>query len=267
MERRLQSRSLRAAWVRLAVIFALGLASSPTSARAEPTTVTVRALAKGAKFIGDGMGGVRVIIRDAESGEVLAQGVTRGGTGDTSAIMSASRTRRDPISTPDAAAFTATLELDEPRRVEIIAYGPLAKRQAAARASITHWLVPGQSITGDGIVLELPGFVVDVLAPAAHQTFDRPPGQLELRANVVLMCGCPLTPRGRWDADQVSVTAVIKRDGRVLRTVRLRYAGKPNQFTAKLRVDQPGAYEVTVIAIDQKDSNTGVDATTFVIGG
>jgi hypothetical protein len=264
MERHAQSEAPRAAWVRLAVIFALGFASLPASARAEPTSVTVRVLAKSSKFIGDGMGGARVIIRDAGTGEVLARGVTRGGTGDTEKIMKTPRTRREPISTRDAAAFTATLELDEPRRVEIIAYGPLAKRQAAARASVTHWLVPGQSITGEGIVLELPGLVVDVLAPPAHRMLDRPPGALEIRANVVLMCGCPITPGGLWDADRLSVTAVIKRDGRPFRTLRLGYAGEPNQFAAELRVDRPGTYEVTVIALDQ-DANTGVDGTTFVI--
>ena len=45
---------------------------------AVPTTVTVRAKSKDAKFIGSHMGGALVVIRDAETGEVLAQGLTRG---------------------------------------------------------------------------------------------------------------------------------------------------------------------------------------------
>jgi len=36
----------------------------------------VRVLGKDSKFVGSSMGGARVILRDAETGEMLAQGVT-----------------------------------------------------------------------------------------------------------------------------------------------------------------------------------------------
>lgn len=120
----------------------------PSPERAEPTTITVRAIAKGAKFVGTSMGGVSITIRDTLTGALLAQGVTQGTTGDTAKIMTTPHKRGEGIATPDAAHFTATVDITEPRLVEISAYGPLAQRQAAARVSITHRLRPGQAITG-----------------------------------------------------------------------------------------------------------------------
>jgi len=83
-------------------------------------------LAKDAKFIGTGMGGVRVTITDAVSGELLAQGITEGGVGDTERIIEQPRKRGVPLATEDAAAFHATIDIDRPRRVEVLP--PLARR-------------------------------------------------------------------------------------------------------------------------------------------
>ncbi len=72
--------------------FAAGLALLvPAIALAEPTEITIRVLSKDGKFVGTSMGGARVILRDADTGEILAQGVTAGGTGDTARIMHARR--------------------------------------------------------------------------------------------------------------------------------------------------------------------------------
>ena len=49
-------------------------------------------------------------------------------------------------------------------RVE--AYGPVAQRQSAVTVTSTQWVVPGKDVTGgDAWLLELPGFIVDVVAP------------------------------------------------------------------------------------------------------
>jgi hypothetical protein len=169
---------------------------------AKPTEITVRVISRDAKFIGTSMGGVLVTLRDADTGELLARGKTRGGTGDTDRIMGA----REPgtfLSTPDAAKFSTTLDLDEPRRIEVTAYGPLAQRQGANRVSAVQWVVPGRDLTGgDGWVLEMPGFVVDALAPPAHVKLSGLPQAVTLRANVTMMCGCPVTPGGHWDANR-----------------------------------------------------------------
>ncbi len=47
------------------------LATAP--ATAEPTSVTVHAISQDAKFIGDSMGGVEVVLRNAKTGKQLAK--------------------------------------------------------------------------------------------------------------------------------------------------------------------------------------------------
>lgn len=235
-------------------------------ALAEPTAIDVRVISKGAKFVGTSMGGVEVVIRDAQTSEILAQGKTKGTTGDTAKIMTESAPHHAPVSTENAAVFRAVLDLSEPRRVKVTARGPLAQRQAENTASVTQWVVPKKPLTGgDGLVLELPGFAVNVLAPPAHIHLVGTPQSTQLRANVCMMCGCPITPGGLWDADRFEVAAFIYRDGEKRREVPLEYAGQPSQFHATLEVDQTGVYEVIVYAYDPANGNTGVDKTTFIV--
>lgn len=126
---------------------------NPPGASTNPTEIVVRVVGKDSKFIGTGMGGMRITLRDAHTGELLATGITAGGTGDTERIMQGGRRAR--LADDTAAKFTATLELDEPRLIEAEAYGPLAQLQAAHRVLSTQWVVPGRSLAGgDGWVLE-----------------------------------------------------------------------------------------------------------------
>lgn len=238
------------------------------TAAAEPTHVEVRVLSKGAKFIGTSMGGALVTIRDAETGALLASGTTEGGTGDTERIMRAQQGRHEPIATPDAARFRATLELETPRLVEVAAFGPLAQRQGANRATSTMWVVPGRHVTGgDGWLLELPGFVVDVLDPPAHRQLAGGRVEVPIRANVTMMCGCPIEPGGLWDAERFEVRATTLRDGVRVGEVALRYAGETSQFSGTAAIEGPGSYELVVHAHDPANGNTGMDRTTFVVRG
>jgi hypothetical protein len=251
-------------------IFALSLAACmvPLAAFAEPTEITVRVLAKDSKFIGTSMGGMRIILRDAQTGEILATGVTQGTTGDTELIMHENRGSRAVLSDAGAAKFTATLDLDEPRLIEAEAYGPLAQPQAATRVLATQWVVPGRHFTGgDGWVLELPGLVVDVLNPPAHIRVARDAGGVNVRANVVMMCGCPIEPGGLWDANKLEVKAIVRRDGQRIFEVPLAFAGETSQFAAKVEAAEPGFYEVIVYAHDPSNGNTGLDRTTFIVTG
>ena len=151
------------------------------------TKITVRVLSKDAKFIGTSMGGARVSIKDADTGELLASGVTQGSTGNTRRIMLQDRKRGIPLSSEGSARFTAVIHLDEPRRIEVSAYGPLGQRQAANTVSSTQWVIPGRHIDeGDAWLLVMPGFAVDVLSPPAHSqhTVDH---SISLKANIVMM--------------------------------------------------------------------------------
>ena len=55
--------------------------------QAEETRLAIRALAGDAKFIGTGMTGMAVTVEDADTGEILDTGVTRGATGNTDRII------------------------------------------------------------------------------------------------------------------------------------------------------------------------------------
>jgi hypothetical protein len=153
---------------------------------AEETPVTVRVLSMEAKFIGDSTGGARMTIRDADTGALLAEGVTEGSTGDTERLMRTPRERGATLATPGSAAYEAVLDLDRPTRVEITAYGPLAQLQSAVSASTTRWVLPGKGLAaGNGVLLELAGFALDVLAPPAHSIVDDQ--EVEVRVNLVML--------------------------------------------------------------------------------
>ena len=59
------------------------LTVEPAWGQGIPTTVKVSVIAHDGKLMGSGVGGARVTIRDLDTGEVLADGLHEGGTGDT----------------------------------------------------------------------------------------------------------------------------------------------------------------------------------------
>lgn len=249
-------------WISLAVlIFSMG------NAHAVETRVDVRVRTKDAKFLGTSMGGALVTIRNTETGELLAKGVTSGTTGNTEIIMRTPHARGGLLSDGQSARFRAVVDITEPTRVEVRAVGPLSQRQGMGEASVTHWLIPGKHVTGgDGLILELPGFAVDVLDPPAHRTvsLEGNTATIAVRANVTMMCGCPVAPGGLWNADGYEIRALVRRDGGSPQEVPLRFAGESSQFAGEIVVRQPGVYEVTVYAFDPANGNSGLDRTTFI---
>ena len=246
----------------LAVIF------TDATAIAAPTKVTVMVRAKDAKFIGSSMAGVLITVRNVDTGELLARGVTTGSTGDTEKTMKKPLQRGVSLSDEKSARFTATIDISEPTLLEIRGYGPLAQRQSAGTVSVTQWLVPGKHInSGDGILLEMPGFAVDILAPPAHRQLpeEELPRKIEVRANIIMMCGCPVMPGGVWDANRLEVKVLVKKNGLPDGEFSLSYAEESSQFKGSLEVREKGVYQVTVYAYDPSNGNTGVDSTTVVV--
>lgn len=247
------------------VLAAGALAALGAGAQAEPTDIVVRVLSRDAKFVGTSMGGMRVTLRDAHTGEVLATGLTQGGTGNTTLLMHKDGGRRAGLADTSSAKFSTTLDLKEPRLIEVEAYGPVAQPQAAHRVVSSQWIVPGKHHSGgDGWVLEIPGFAVDVLAPPAHVKIKNG-SSVDVRANVIMMCGCPIEPAGLWDANKYEVAAIVKRNGEEVARVPMKYAGQTSQFAGSVPVDGKGAYEVIVYAHDAANGNTGLDRTTFLV--
>ncbi|MCX2778705.1 hypothetical protein [Microbulbifer thermotolerans] len=233
------------------------------AAEAVPTEIVVRAKAKDAKFIGTSIGGALVRIRDTDTGEILAQGLTQGGTGNTERIMKTPRNRYDRIG-EGAAKFEAKLDISEPVFVTVEVLAPHIKKQARVLAQTQTWLVPGKPIGGDGLIVEIPGMVVDVLSPKTLSVTSKDQGPFEISANVVMMCGCPLTDGGLWDGSKIEVAAIVKKDGQPHQTLPLQLTDT-NTFSAPLRTAESGVYEILVYAYDPKTGNTGVDRTSFVV--
>jgi hypothetical protein len=252
--------------MRQTLIITAAAALAAAGATAEPTHIDLRAVSSGAKFIGTSMGGVRFTLEDVQTGEVLATGVATGSTGDTEALMHGQR--NTPVASGAASVWTATLDIEEPRLVRAVAYGPLAQPQSARQVTAEQWIVPGRDLTGgDGWVVEMPGLVVDAMTPAAHTVLDKETETVEVAANVTMMCGCPIEPGGVWDAAEFNVAARVSHEGELLRTVPLEPMGEPSRFAADIAVDQPGVYGLTVVAHQPSNGNTGLDRTTVILPG
>ena len=154
---------MRTVRVLLVSFFAFGFVHN---AMAEPTEIVVRVMAKDAKFVGTETGGAQIVLRDADSGEILAQGLTAGATGNTPKIMTDGHARRDVLSDNMSAKYTAALDLQRPRRITVTATGPMIPKESAMTVSSTQWVLPGKSVNGgDGWVLELPGFAITLIDP------------------------------------------------------------------------------------------------------
>lgn len=256
-----------------------------------PTKITVRVIARDGKFLGDDIGGAQIDIRDVRSGELLASGRTHGGSGPPT-LMTTPLTRNQPIPTSDpgdpgngASRFDATLILETPRLIEISAFGPLAAQQSANRVSATTWIYPEKDVTGegsdreDGFLLEIPGLLVQILEPPAHYLPWNPdPNQaIPIRANVTMMCGCPISPNPwhdnptPWpDTDFEVAASIVYNSGetKCVKYVKLQFdpdarGGAPSQFlTTQWTPGSLGVYEITVYAYQKSTGNTGVDRTT-----
>lgn len=144
-----------------ALILSVLLAISLTL-QAQETKVVVRAKAKDAKFIGSSIGGAMIIIKDANTGELLAKGMTSGSTGNTTKIMKEAHVRHQRITEASTAKFETSLNIDAPTFVTIEVLAPANAIQSQVKAQTQVWLIPGKHLEGEGIIIEIPGFVIDV---------------------------------------------------------------------------------------------------------
>lgn len=237
-----------------------GLVLLAGAAQAEPTDIVIRVVAKDAKFIGTETGGAQITLRDADTGEVLAQGLTSGGTGNTPKIMTNAKARRDVLSDDTAAKFATTIDIQRPRRITATATGPMILKDAALTVSSTQWVLPGKSLAaGDGWVLELPGFAITLREPLpASVELHGSPAKIPLKAKITMQCGCPITPGGIWDASKLQIAAMLENGGKTSAAAPLTYAGQPSTFDGELTIAAPGRYMVDVYAYDPSNGNTGV---------
>jgi hypothetical protein len=258
---------MKARGLPIAIAFAILIFVSPLFAQTggKETKIMIRAIARDAKVIGTHVGGARITVRDTATGEILAQGMQQGGTGDTDTIMKKPRTRGMALyNTPDASGFLAVLHLEKPTVVEISAEGPLGNAQATQRSSKTLLLVPGEDVLGDGILLEIHGFIITPLAPLPDAKV-RGGSPFEVRATVTMACGCPTEPDGLWDANKIRVVARLLRDGKVESEMPMTYAGVQNTFHVDVPATAAGPMELQVLALDPASANFGMTRESIAI--
>jgi hypothetical protein len=232
---------------------------------AVPTRLVVHVITHDAKLIGSAVGGVRITVRDAASGRLLAEGMHEGGTGDTKRLMQDPRRRGDTLFTaPDGARFEATIPLSTPSMVEITAEGPVGYPDQMARTSKRLVLVPGRDVGGDGVVLEMHGYVIDLLGP--DTTAALPAGSdLAIRARVRMLCSCPTQPGGMWEVE--SISARLWQGGTLVHEAPLSYAGEPSSYAGRLPSAAPGTYLLEVVAASPRSASFGVVRRRVRIGG
>jgi hypothetical protein len=180
--------------------------------------------------------------------------------------MDVARTRGEPFAAQTDASFSATLELDEPRYVQVTVFGPLQRQEGATKTSMTQWVVPGRDLTGgDGWVIELAGFFVQGNLAANSVSRDEASAGVTVEAEVFPMCGCPVKPGFYWDADQYEVAALVKRGETHIGRYPLHYTDTANDFAGTFPLDLPGVYDITVYAYDPSSGNTGVDRLSLTV--
>lgn len=234
------------------------LLAAGAPANAEPTEIVVRVISEDAKFIGDSMGGANVVLRAAQSGKVLARGKTSGGTGNTALIMHASG-RSPVISTPDAAAYITQIDINEPTLIDLEVTGPNARSGSQIRIVSQRWVMPGQPVnTGDGWVVELPGLSISPTASAVRGSAADGTRAFTVSAKVELLCGCPITPGGVWDANDYQVTASIWQHGRRVSEFPLQFIEAPGGFSGRIVLPAKGRPRVFIMARNLVTGNSGI---------
>jgi hypothetical protein len=128
------------------------------------TKLVVRAKSKDAKFVGTSMGGALVVVKNSETGKVLAKGLTEGSTGSTQKIMINPIIRGVHISDNSTAKFETVIDIDEPQLITIDVEAPYGMKPSTIKSSTQIWLIPGKDIVGDGVMVEVPGFAITAKA-------------------------------------------------------------------------------------------------------
>jgi hypothetical protein len=246
------------------------------------TQVLVRVQAKGGKFLGPDAGYSQVTLKDAQSGEVLAQGIAQGGSGNLLGTFFPSSTRQPVVTTqttgaqsllwlsampptiPPAAGFLATLDLGAPTLVEFTAQGMTGSEPNQYSVTETMWVTPGADLTAEpGMVLVIPGLIVkDVSATVTGSS-------LTVTAWVSMMCGCKIDTTLPWLPTEFFVNAVVTdSSGAQVAQAALAFQSTSTFGTAQpITLPGTGTYTVTVEAVQPAEANVGSASTTATVEG
>ena len=235
----------------------------------QSTTILVRVVSHGSMVLGREVGNARVTITDVATKQILATGIQQGDAGDQNQIMRTPRLMEEPhYSSRPAAAFTATFDLLRPTLVEVTAEGPLAYPLSSQRASMTVWLVPGQEMTNDGVVLHLYGYIVQIEQPKSGEPLIAK-DDVTLCASIRTLSGAPVRPHGDWDSRKIHLYGELMVGELVLERLQLFYhharACFEAPFFVPLQNDAPDGITLRVVAADPASGNFGVGQAKFPV--
>jgi hypothetical protein len=234
-----------------------------------PTEIMVRVVAHGAMILGDEVGGAKVSITDVASGRLLASGIQQGEPGDQNLIMRTPRIMQEPrYASRAAASFRATLDLDRPTWVDISVSGPLAYPTAVQRASRTILLIPGQDLVDDGIILDLYGYIVQIVHPKPGDPLIAKE-DMKLRATIRTLSGAPVRPYGDWDSRKTNIFADVMIGDRIVERVQMFYSGERSMFESPffvpLPAEAPDGLTLRVVAADRSTGNFGMGEAKYPV--
>jgi hypothetical protein len=262
----------------LALIFPLPYSAIPAEGEPPPdahlndpksTKILVRVVAHGALVLGREVGGARVTITDLMTKQVLATGIQEGDAGDQNQIMRTPHLMEEPVySAKPAAAFTTTLALQRPTLVEVAAEGPLAYPDSMRRTAMTVLLIPGQDLSGDGIVLHLNGYIVQIEHPKAGEPLMAK-DDVNLKASVRTLSGTSVRPHGDWDSRKIRIYGELLIGGRIVERLQLFYSNDTGTFDAPFFVpldkEAPEGITLRVVAADTAAGNFSLGEAHYLV--
>jgi hypothetical protein len=233
------------------------------------TTIIVRVVSHGSMVLGTDVGGARVTITDVASGQILVSGLQQGEAGDQNQIMRTPRMVGEPLySSRSSASFTTTLDLTHPILVDIAAEGPLSYPASAQRVTKRTWLIPGEDMTHDGIVLVLYGYIVRIEHPRSGESLIAK-DDVTLRASIKTLSGAPVRPHGDWDSRKVHIYGEVLIGDRIVERLQMFYTGDNTGFEAPFFVppskDASDGITLRVVAADPASGNIGVSQAKFPV--
>ncbi len=173
----------------------------------------------------------------------------------------------------DAAVFITEVKISKPTQMIVEAYGPLMPQHSMTSTMTSFWLFPGEDITGEGIVLELRGLILDVVDSMRNKEIkaaDYKDG-VKVPFYLRMMCGCPIAPNNRtlWPAEGFNITTQAYYQGKLYyeAVVSSDKIFKETSFfetTVPLPKDLSTAgdkerIKVRVMASQPSQNNTGID--------
>jgi len=237
----------------------------------EPTAtmIIVRVVSHGSMVLGKDVGGARVTITDVASGQILVSGLQQGEAGDQNQIMRTPRMMGEPLySSRASASFTTTMNLTHPILVDIAAEGPLSYPASAQRVTKRTWLIPGEDMTNDGIVLVLYGYIVRIEHPTSGESLIAK-DDVMLRASIKTLSGALVRPHGDWDSRKVHIYGEVLIGDRIVERLQMFYNGDNSSFEAPFFVppskDAQDGITLRVVAADPASGNIGVGQAKFPV--